>query len=267
MTRSPGMFIWYELMTPDAAAAKSFYDAVVGWTIGAKNSAPDGPLEYRMIARDDGGFAGGVLALNKEMQANGAEPGWLGYLHVEDVDAAAKAIVTEGGAIHIPPYTRPGVGRMAMLVDPQGAPIYIMTPTLPAEEPDTDSDVFSVDQPRHVRWNELQSSDPDASAEFYTTHFGWTQQGDMDMGPMGKYRFVQHDGVGIGAVMGKMPEPPLSAWFFYFGVDDIDRAVAAVTVGGGTLNGAIMQVPGGDFSVHCSDPQGAAFGLVGPRKV
>ena len=56
-------------------------------------------------------------------------------------------------------------------------------------------------------------------------------------------------------------------WSFYIEVDDIDRAVAAVTVGGGTLNGAIMQVPGGDFSVHCSDPQGVPFGLVGPRKV
>ena len=28
-----GSFIWYELMTPDPAAAKAFYDAVVGWDI------------------------------------------------------------------------------------------------------------------------------------------------------------------------------------------------------------------------------------------
>ena len=266
MTRSPGMFIWYELMTPDAAAAKAFYDTVVGWTIDSKSSAPDGTMDYRMIARGDGGFAGGMLALSDEMLANGARPGWLGYLHVKDVDAASAAISAEGGSIHMPPHTMPGVGRMAMLADPQDAPIYLMTPTPPADNPDAASDVFSVDQPQHVRWNELQSSDPEASVGFYTNHFGWSQQGEMDMGPMGKYRFVQHDGVGIGAVMGKMPEPPLSVWFFYFGVDDIDRAVAAVTVGGGTLNGEIMQVPGGDFSVHCSDPQGAAFGLVGPRK-
>ncbi len=26
-----GDFIWYELMTPDPAGAKAFYDAVVGW--------------------------------------------------------------------------------------------------------------------------------------------------------------------------------------------------------------------------------------------
>ena len=266
MTRSPGMFIWYELMTSDAAAAKAFYDTVVGWTIDAENSAPEGSMDYRMIVRGDGGFAGGMLALTDDMTANGARPGWLGYLHVPDVDAAGAAIVAEGGTMHMPPQTMPGVGRMAMLADPQGAPIYIMTPTPPADAPDAESDVFSVDQPQHVRWNELQSSDAEASAAFYTKHFGWTQQGDMDMGPMGKYRFFQHDGVGIGAVMGKMPALPHSVWSFYVGVDDIDRAANAVQTGGGKLNGEIMQVPGGDFSVHASDPLGAAFGLVGPRK-
>ena len=27
-----GRFIWYELMTPDTAGAKSFYGNVVGWS-------------------------------------------------------------------------------------------------------------------------------------------------------------------------------------------------------------------------------------------
>ena len=32
MTSDQGRFIWYELMTPDVAAAKRFYGDVVGWT-------------------------------------------------------------------------------------------------------------------------------------------------------------------------------------------------------------------------------------------
>ena len=32
------------------------------------------------------------------------------------------------------------------------------------------------------------------------------------------------------------------------------------------LNGVTMEIPGGEFSVHASDPQGATFGLVGQRK-
>lgn len=274
MTQSPGqspgqpagMFIWYELMTPNADGATAFYNSVIGWTIAAQNPVTHSGTDYRMIGRSDGGSAGGVLALSSSMLAEGARPGWLGYLHVADVDAAAKRIVAQSGAILMAAQTMPGVGRMAMLADPQGAPIYIMTPTPPADNPDAASDVFSVTEPQHVRWNELQSSDPEASVAFYTSHFGWTQQGDMDMGPMGKYRFVQHGDVVLGAIMGQMPNSPHSAWFFYFGVDDIDRAVAAVSAGGGTLTGPIQPVPGGDSSIHCSDPQGVAFGLVGPRK-
>ena len=58
MGGSTGGFIWYELMTPDPAAAKRFYDAVVGWDIAENSVAPG--IEYRMIGRSDGGNAGGA---------------------------------------------------------------------------------------------------------------------------------------------------------------------------------------------------------------
>lgn len=262
MAKPAGGFIWYELMTTDSDAAARFYGEVVGWSIGG---TPAEGQDYRMIGRSDGGNAGGVLKLTKDMIDGGARPAWLGYLHTPDVDCTIAAAVAEGASVQMPATDLP-VGRIAMIADPQHAPVYLMTPIPPPGQPEATSDVFSVDRPQHVRWNELQSSDPEASVAFYTRHFGWTQQGDMDMGPMGKYRFIQHDGVGIGAIMPKLDVVPHSVWSFYIGVDDIDRAVAAVTAGGGTLNGAIMEIPGGEFSVHASDPQGAAFGLVGPRK-
>jgi predicted enzyme related to lactoylglutathione lyase len=60
----------------------------------------------------------------------------------------------------------------------------------------------------------------------------------MDMGPMGKYQFGYHGGVMIGAIMPRMPQMPVSLWTFYVGVDDIDRAAAAMATGGGqVLNG------------------------------
>src|SRR3954468_8883879 len=94
MANPAGSFIWYELMTPDPAGSKRFYDAVVaGWTIEAQ---PSGDMDYRMITRSDGGNSGGVLLLTEEMQGHGARPCWLGYLGVPDVDAAG-ARVGEGG--------------------------------------------------------------------------------------------------------------------------------------------------------------------------
>ena len=88
----------------------------------------------------------------------------------------------------------------------------------------------------------------------------------MDMGELGQYRFLYRGEAMIGAVMQSMPEMPMSMWSYYIGVDDIDRAAAAVRSGGGTVLHGPIQIPGGEYSLNAADPQGAAFGLVGPRK-
>jgi hypothetical protein len=258
-----GSFIWYELMTPDPDAAKAFYDAVVGWNVAAESQFPNG---YRMIGRGDGGFAGGVLPLTQEMQEHGARPTWLGYIDVPDVDASVASIEHAGGKALMPAFDIPEVGRVAMVTDPQGAPFYIMKPTPPANDPHAQSDVFSVDQPQRVRWNELSTTDDLGAVDFYRRQFGWGQDGDMDMGEMGKYRFIQSNGLNIGAIMRKPPQLPVSTWTYYVGVDDIDRAVEAINAGGGRITNGPMEIPGGEFALSGLDPQGAPFGLVGPRK-
>ena len=119
-----------------------------------------------------------------------------------------------------------------------------------------------------INFNHVAITCKDALAveRFYTKHFGWTQDGDMDMGPIGKYRFIQHGGTGIGAIMAKPAELPMSLWGYYIGVDDIDRAIEAIKVQGGKIVHGPMEIPGGEFSLNGIDPQGAVFGLVGPRK-
>jgi predicted enzyme related to lactoylglutathione lyase len=259
-----GSFIWYELMTPDPAGSKRFYDAVVaGWSIEAQ---PSGDMDYRMITRSDGGNSGGVLRLTEEMLAQGARPCWLGYLGITDVDAAVAKIEEDGGRTLMPGHDIPGIGRIAMVADPDGAPFYLMTPTPPVGRTDVASDVFSVDRPQHVRWNELQASDQDRSVAFYTRHFGWRQDGAMDMGDFGSYRFLYQGETMIGAIMPRMPQVPQAAWTFYIGVGDIDRAADAVRAGGGTILQGPIEIPGGEYSLTAVDPQGAVFGLVGPRQ-
>lgn len=253
---APGEFIWYELLTDDPVGAKRFYDAVVGWSIEAE---PSGPMDYRMISGDDT-LIGGVMRIDDAMKASGARPTWLGYLGVDDVDAATERATADGASVHVPPTDIPDVGRFAFLADPQGAMIYIMRGMT-----DERSDAFSVDRAQHVRWNELWSQDPAASIDFYSRHFGWVQEGDMDMGEMGKYQFLHQSGVMIGAVMPTMPDMPRSMWNFYIGVDDIDRAAEAVRSGGGQFVQEPIEIPGGDYSINAVDPRGAMFGLVGPR--
>ncbi|KGB57992.1 VOC family protein [Sphingopyxis sp. SE2] len=258
-------FIWYELMTSDPAGAARFYGAVVGWTIAATRDPAAGDVDYRMIVRGDGGNAGGVLALGADMLAGGARPGWMGYLEVDDVDSTLAAIKADGGAVHMPATDLP-VGRIAMVSDPQGAHFYVMDPIPPEGMETQESDVFSVTEAQHMRWNELATSDSDAAIAFYRKHFGWGQEGAMDMGPLGSYRFLQRGEVMIGAVMPLMEGYPVPVWNFYIGVDDIDRAHAAVTANGGTVTSEPMEIPGGEYAMNGIDPQGAAFGLVGPRR-
>ena len=258
-----GDFIWYELLTTNIAAAKRFYDAVVGWNIQDKS---DFPNDYRMIGRSDGKFAGGAMQLSEESKEHGARPCWLGYILVPDVDASVASISAEGGQVHMPAFDIPGVGRVAMVTDPQGAPFYIMKPQPPEGDPDAKSDVFSPTEAQRVRWNELSTTDQDGAIDFYKRQFGWNQEGAMPMGEMGDYRFIQANGVNIGAIMRKPPQRPVSVWSYYIGVDDIDRAIQAITEGGGQVLNGPNEIPGGEFALNAIDPQGAAFGIVGPRK-
>ena len=254
-----GDFIWYELMTPDPDGAKAFYDAVVGWSIEAQSQFPNG---YRMIGRSDGKFAGGVLPLSEEMQQHGARPTWLGYILVPDVDRAVADIEKAGGKTFMAAFDIPDVGRVAMVADPQGAPFYIMKPLPPAGDPNAKSDVFEPNTAQRCRWNELTTSDPAAARRFYGDRFGWTSENFMPMGEQGEYRFLEQNGVTIGAVAGTM-DGQQPHWRFYFGVPSIAKAKQVAEEKGGKFVMGPMQVPGGDYIVIGIDPQGAEFALVG----
>ncbi len=262
MTNHHGDFIWYELLTTDADAAGDFYGKVVGWS---SQSAGQPDMDYRFFSSGDGSDiadgVGGYMAITPEMAEHGARPAWVGYIGVDDVDATVLKLIAAGGAVLMPAVDLEGVGRMAMVADPQGAPFYVMKGAS-----DETSHSFAATEPKigHCAWNELSTSDPECAKAFYSALFGWTKDGEMDMGPMGKYEFVKASGdrFGIGAVM---PEMPVSMWAYYFRVADIDAGAAAITTHGGTIIQSPIEIPGGDYSLMAMDSAGAAFGLVGAR--
>jgi predicted enzyme related to lactoylglutathione lyase len=254
--RNPhGDFIWYELMTTDAEAAARFYSAVIpGWTLGERMS---GDIDYRAIARSDGGNAGGVLQLDDSMRTKGARPAWLGYVGVDDVDSAVERIQSGGGSVLMPAWDIPGVGRIAMVADPQGVPLYVMRGAV-----DDSSDVFAPMATERVSWNELATRDQKAALDFYTSQFGWTPGDAMPMGDMGDYQLITHHGVPLGAIMTAAADKP-ARWRFYFRVADVDAAKDAVESGGGTVLHGPQEVPGGERILICLDPDGAEFAIVG----
>ena len=52
---------------------------------------------------------------------------WMSYVHVADVDAAVAKVAKAGGEVLKPCFDVPGVGRIAIVEDPTGAVIGIMT--------------------------------------------------------------------------------------------------------------------------------------------
>jgi uncharacterized protein len=265
MTNPAGSFIWYELMTTDPDAAAAFYGSVVGWKVAAHSDpGAGGGVDYRMIVRDDGGNAGGVLGLSQEMTEGGARPCWLGYLYTPDVDAAVAAIEADGGKAVMPAVDLP-VGRIAMVTDPGGSPFYVMSPIPPAGQEGGTSDVYDRWAPQRVSWNELYAPDIDVAKAFYAKHFGFEYNDSMPMGDMGDYWFIDHGGQTIGAMMTKPPFVPAGGWNYYLRVADFDAAVERVKAGGGQVTHGPMEVPGGDWIINGIDPQGAAFSLVGAK--
>jgi len=257
MSSPNGKFVWYELMTTDTAAAEAYYRKVVGW--GARDAGVPG-VSYTLFTVDDSPV-GGLMALPEEACEGGARPGWIGYVGVDDVDAYAARFTERGGAVHRAPDDIPGIGRFAMVADPQGAALALFQPSgePPAEQPGGPC------RPGHAGWHELMAADGEAAFAFYSGLFGWTKGEGFDMGPMGTYQLFAREEAAIGGMMTKPESVPAPFWLYYFGVESIDAAGERVTEGGGQIINGPMEVPGGQWIVQCLDPQGSMFALLGPK--
>ncbi len=243
-------FIWYELMTRDLDAAIGFYEKVVGWEV-RPGETPG--MDYRIIHAGQDRVGGMMQAPDANMP-----PAWFTYVDVADVDAEVAAFEAAGGKVLWPANDLEGVGRMAMVADPQGAAIYLMTPAMKAEG----ALPFSH-APGHCGWNEYHATDNNAAFAFYAGRFGWEQAQAMDMGPMGTYLTFNADGVLTGGLMNN--PLPQQAWLFYFNTGQIDEAVERITANGGKIQLPPMEVPGGQWATVAVDPQGAMFGLLGHK--
>ena len=249
MSASP--FVWYELVTRDVDAALSFYGTLLGWT----PREADGPNGRYVIVSAQGTDVAGVMALPAGM----TQPFWLGYVGVGDADAAVASLETAGATTHRR-MDISGVGRIALLDDPQGAGFAIIEP-IGAARPQAG---FGLGVPGHGNWNELHTGDWESAWTFYAGVFGWTKDMAVPMGPMGTYQTFAADGVQTGAMFTD-PQMPKPMWLYYFMVPDLDHAMRGVAAGGGHVLFGPQEVPGDMVVATATDPQGAMFALVAPK--
>ena len=184
------------------------------------------------------------------MQQHGARPTWLGYIGVDDVDAAVARSRQAGGKALMPRVRHSRTsGRIAMVADPQGAPFYVMKPIPPEGEPNAQSDVFSADQPQRVRWNELSTTDPDGAIALLRRPVRLEPGRRHAMGEMGEYRFIEHqrhddrrDHAQAAAAAGQHV-----ALLFPASTTSIARSRRSRPAAAQVVNGP-MEIPGGEFA-------------------
>jgi predicted enzyme related to lactoylglutathione lyase len=115
----PGTPVWNECITPDIPAAVAFYSEILG--MGSETMDMEGS-SYTVLTNAKGRQIGG--AMNPQME--GVPPHWNIYFNVDDVDATIAKSQDLGGNVVAPAFDVPGVGRMAVLADPQGAMFNLM---------------------------------------------------------------------------------------------------------------------------------------------
>jgi uncharacterized protein len=274
---SHGRFVWYELMTTDMEAAKAFYTAVMGW--GARDAGDAGDAGNAGDARDardasapdtaytlftvEAAPVSGLMELPQDARKMGGKPTWVGYVGVNDVDAAAERIKRLGGAVYVPPTDIRDICRFSVFADPQTAMLALLQWLRPGHE--QPAEPAELDASGRVGWHELLAADWEKAFAFYGELFGW-QKADAHIGEMGTYQLFSAAGQIIGGMYSKPPMAPVPFWLYYFNVGDIDAAAQRVKAGGGQILHGPFEVPGGSCIVHCTDPQGAIFALEGARR-
>lgn len=115
-----GAFIWNELWAKDTARALAFFTSVFGYSV---KDMPMPGMTYHVLGRGKEDLAG-LMPAPEGTKASMFVP----YIYVADVDAARARALKLGATALGDANDVPHVGRMAVLLDPQGAHFAVMTP-------------------------------------------------------------------------------------------------------------------------------------------
>jgi uncharacterized protein len=238
----PGTPCWIDYGAADIEATKAFYANVLGWQYTGGDPEYGGYLTCEVNGLPAAGMA-------PRMDPS-APPSWTTYFATEDADATAGRITQAGGRIIMEPMDVGPMGRMAIAADPQGNLFGLW-------QAGEHTGVRIYNQAGALVWNEAAVDNADAAREFYGAVFGF--RFDPVEGADGYTTFAT-DAAPLGG-LGSHQEGSPKGWTTCFSVASTDRAVEAVTSGGGKVTMPAMDTPFGRFAV-AEDPWGAPFSVM-----
>ena len=244
-----GKVVWNDLITEDLAAAQRFYGGLFGWTF--EDSASLGP-EY-VLARSGKVYVAGLVSV--ERRADGTRLSrWLPYVSVDNVDSAVVRAKAGGAKVAVDPR-EVGIGRVAAIIDPEGAVIGLARSKI--GDPDDNTTRPSAGR---VVWTELLTDKtPSEAAAFYRSIAGYDMRTVDRRG--GQYTMLTARGLDRAGILKNPATEWKPVWLTYFGVDDPSAASArAEQLGGKILLPVSSQVREGTMAV-VADPSGAILVL------
>lgn len=245
----PGKFVWFDLITDDLAATRSFYSQVFGWQF--RDAAP-GSQGYLLIHNADRDIGGAILHKQASAKVGGAR--WLALISVADMEQALRRVEQQGGKVVAPPKTIARRGTHALVRDAEGAYFGVLRSDSgdPADTPVADGDFF---------WADLLAREPARAAEFYRGVTGYEVSAEH-IG-RGIDRIVLSSGGYARAGIAPLPAAVKQAgWLPYVLVADVAGTVKKVTgAGGRVLVEPRADLLDGNLAV-IADPRGGVLGVV-----
>lgn len=248
-----GEFVWHDLVTDNPAACRAFYSALFGWTFEESEGIDPG---YLMI-KQQGLPMGGLVTLRRTTDPVVAQ--WLTYVVVPDVDRAVETFRRAGGRVFRGPLTTRKDLRVAVVADPQGAPLGLASrgPRLP---PDAAAAApVAVPPLNQWLWMEYVATDASAALSFYADSIGFKNEVSEARDNFTYYLLTT--GRPRAGLFRSPWQRETSAWLPYLRVADPTATAARVAALGGTV--VLPPDPGvrnGSLAIVL-DPSGAPFAL------
>ncbi len=249
-----GRVVWRDLISDTPAESRRFYEELFGWEFEGVGTLFDlgGEDAYSLI-RHNGRLIGGMV--NEARLQNQADDisQWVVLMSVADVDAAAARFAEEGGEVLTPPTDVADRGRMAIVVDPQGALLALVQTA--AGDPERHQPGYG-----DFLWDELWTTDLEAATSFYTGMTGLTED-DVELAGDRTYRVLNRGGAPTLGVMSHPFEEQRPVWVTYIRVEDPAAITARVAELGGTVYLEAQDRPLGGQVALIADPSGAGIAL------
>ena len=244
-----GQIVWHDLFTPNENVSKQFYESVAGWTYISEHATDfawgGGESDFILALSSNEAGAGFISLSDRPIS------GWIPYIEVQNVDAAAATAIEYGGTVVRPPFDVPGVGRNCLLRDPLGAHFGA---SLSRHDFPTPTVQFGAEC-YLLRSREFP-------IEFYSRLFGWeiTNGGNIVNSSPSSYSNPR-SAIGVCTDMA-LAQADVSAWVPGIRVPCLRSAIAEVEAGGGALHGPLPYDINGCATNLITDPNGNLTYLV-----